>query len=76
MHEEKAIEAYVTKTSNNVQKIGLYLLECGFLGSTADEVIFPQNDTSPGALEVKCPYKHRDATVEEMIKSELLTRKD
>ena len=42
MHEDVAINAYIAKTKNQVEKIGLCLFECGYLGSSPDgRVIAP-----------------------------------
>ena len=69
VHEDVAIENYIERTKNQVYKIGLCLFECGFLGSSPDGFII--HDGTYGALEVKCPWKHRDDTVSEMITKEL-----
>ena len=70
VHEDIAIERYVRDTKNKVEKVGLCLFECGFLGSTPDGLVIAENDER-GALEVKCPYKYRDFTIADMIKNEL-----
>ena len=70
MHEDTAIDSYIKLTGNRVDKIGLCLFECGFLGSTPDGVVHMTNGEN-GVLEVKCPYKYRDCTIDEMIKLEL-----
>ena len=74
MHEETAIKAYVAKTKFRVDQIGLCLFECGFLGSSPDGLVCACDEL--GVLEVKCPYKHRDFTVEEMIEFTLGDKKD
>lgn len=70
MHEDNAISAYVALTNNRVEKIGLCLFDCGYLGSTPDGLVISTDDGN-GVLEVKCPYKHREVMVDEMIKTEL-----
>ena len=70
MHEEHAIKKYAELTGNNVTPCGLFLFPCGFLGSTPDGIV--QSRTSGnGILEVKCPWKHRNATISEMMEMEL-----
>ena len=39
-------------------------------------VICTKNEVGPGTLEVKCPFKHRNVTIEEMVKLELGKDKD
>ena len=69
MHEDTAIKAYENKTGNRVQDIGLCLFECGFLGSSPDGIVF-HTTGQIGVLEVKCPWKYRDSTVDDMLKAE------
>ncbi len=72
MHKEHAIKEYTKLTGNAVKPAGLFLFPCGFLGSTPDG-IFDSNSSSNGnfgALEIKCPWKHRNATISEMIEAE------
>lgn len=54
-----------------MSKCGLYLFECGYLGSTPDGLITSNNEVGRGVLEVKCPWKYRSSTVENMKKIEL-----
>jgi hypothetical protein len=60
-------------TGNTVQNAGLYLFPCGYLGSTPDGIITSTSSELPGkgVLEVKCPWKHRNATINEMVQAEL-----
>ena len=54
--------------------IGLVLFECGYLGSTPDEIVTQTSERGSvecGVLEVKCPFKYRNSTMDEMIQSEL-----
>ena len=70
MHEEHAIKEYSKVTGNSVTPCGLFLFPCGFLGSTPDGIV--QSRTfGKGVLEVKCPWKHRNATILEMVEVEL-----
>ncbi|XP_065068318.1 uncharacterized protein LOC135693705 [Rhopilema esculentum] len=73
MHEEKALQEYIKLTGNTVKSVGLILLPCGFLGCSPDGIInlkdVATNDV--GVLEIKCPWKHRDHTVAEIIKEEV-----
>ena len=71
MHEDHAIKQYMAETGNNVEKAGLYLFPCGYLGSTPDGIIISLNFPEKGVLEVKCPWKHRNLTISEMVKAEL-----
>ena len=66
MHEDHAIQQYIEKTGNDVQKAGLYLFPCGNLGSTLDGIINSTNVPDKGMLEVKCPWKYRINTINEM----------
>jgi len=72
MHEAQAIQEYMEKTGNMVKPAGLHLFPCGFLGSSPDGIIecaSPQCD--PGVLEIKCPWKYRNSTINEIIDTEL-----
>ena len=71
MHENHAVKKYVQKTGNTVECAGLYLFPCGYLGSTPDGIITSPSATGKGVLEVKCPWKSRNATVNEMTQAEL-----
>ena len=69
MHEETAITAYKTATRNLVEKVGLLLFPCGFLGCSPDGMVLTE-DQQRGVLEVKCPWKYRDCTVEQIMEQE------
>ena len=44
------------------------------LGCSPDGVVFPKEDPRIyGALEIKCPWKHRDDTIQEMLAKECAT---
>ena len=70
MHEDVAIKAYEKHTGNVVKQAGLYLFVCGFLGSSPDGIIETKAG-GKGVLEVKCPWKHRDNTIDKIIEVEL-----
>ena len=53
MHEDHAIQKYKEKAGNDVEKAGLYLFPCGYLGSTPDGIINSTNVPDKGVLEVK-----------------------
>ena len=65
----------MTEIKNRVEKIGLCLFDCGFLGSTPDSIIFTTDDDK-GVLEVRCPYKYRDFRIDEMLKLELKDKEE
>ena len=73
MHEEHAIEEYSKLSGNRVKPAGLFLFPCGFLGSTPDGIMErnASQEGNCGALEVKCPWKYRNATISEIIEAEL-----
>ena len=73
MHEDVAIKQYSFITGNVVEPAGLHLFPCGFLGSSPDGIISEASATVKGCgvLEIKCPWKYKDMTVEQMIASEL-----
>ena len=74
VHEQQAIEQYKVFTGNQVAAVGLVLFECGYLGSSPDGIVSHTSETGTvdrGVLEVKCPFKYRSLTVDEMINREL-----
>ena len=74
MHENEACEEYKQKTGNTVEETGFHLFPCGFLGCSPDGIIFPKEASEIyGALEIKCPWKHKDDTIQEMITKECAT---
>ena len=71
MHEDTALKEYVVKTGFQVVPTGLHLYPCGFLGCTPDGIVYaPGMEETHGALEIKCPYVHREHTIREMIEIE------
>ena len=75
MHEDLAIRAYMSQTNNRVEKVGLCLFECGYLGSSPDGLVYTASNET-GVLEVKYPFKYRELTVNDMIKAELGTKEE
>ena len=71
MHEDHAIQQYKEKAGNDVEKAGLCLFPCGYLGSTPDGIINSTNVPDKGVLEVNCPWKYRNNTINEMVQAEL-----
>ena len=74
MHEASAIAKYQEITGNHVQPIGLVLLPCGFLGSSPDGIIFDisqEGAATQGVLEIKCPWSHRNSSINQMVAEEL-----
>ena len=74
MHEASAIAKYQEITGNHVQPIGLVLLPCGFLGSSPDGIIFDMSQegaATQGVLEIKCPWSHRNSSINQMVAEEL-----
>lgn len=71
MHEELATNQYMETTGNIVENAGLFLFPCGYLGSTPDGIVTSPSHCGKGVLEVKCPWKYRNATIHEMIQMEL-----
>ena len=70
MHKDVAIKGYEKHTGNVVKPAGLYLFACGFLGSSPDGIIETKAGEK-GVLEVKCPWKHRDNTIDKITEVEL-----
>ena len=74
MHEEVATEKYKELTGNKVTPAGLFLFPCGYLGCSPDGIIYEDKEeasNNKGILEIKCPWKHRNSTLDEMIGAEL-----
>ena len=66
MHEEIALKAYIEKTGNQVVQSGLQLFPC-----SPDGIIIPKETSgSHGALEIKCPWKYKDNTIDEILSLE------
>lgn len=77
MHEEEALELYREKTGNIVMPSGLQLIPCGYLGCSPDGIII--NNLGSGtcdALEIECPWKYRDSTLQDMMEKEKVFDKD
>jgi len=63
-HEHDAIQQYVVTTSTNVEECGVFLsVDYPFLTTSPDGVIHLRNEEF-GIMEVKCPYKHCDSSIE------------
>ena len=77
MHEFKAVQDYINLTDNTVKPVGLVLLPCGFLGCSPDGLIYTRGIVSNnvGVLEIKCPWKHRNHTIAEIMKEEFENKK-
>ena len=71
VHEEVAMEKYREITKNKVEPAGLILFPCGYLGCSADGIIYEEASNTKGILEIKCPWGHRNSSIEEMINAEL-----
>ena len=74
MHESIACDSYIKETGNIVEKTGLHLFECGFLGSSPDGMVFSSSGEK-GVLEIKCPHKYKDVTVDQMVEIEFKSSK-
>lgn len=73
MHEETAIADYKKFTGNAVEKVGLTLFPCGFLGCSPDGIIITE-DERRGVLEIKCPWKYRNNNFQEILDLEFKGR--
>jgi len=63
LNNKDAALSFLQKTENVViQKTGLWLHKCGYLGASPDGLI-GENDV----VEVKCPYKFRNSLLSEEI---------
>ena len=68
MHEETALAQYQVSTGNQVLQSGLQLFPCGYRGCSPDGIVIPQDCSgNHGALEIKCPWKYRELTVEDLV---------
>ena len=65
--EADALEAYklTFESGSTLQDAGMYISDCGFLGASPDCVIVDHSG-DVRIVEVKCPYKAREKTLEEM----------
>jgi hypothetical protein len=68
-HEADALESYKTKLDCDftLNPAGIFISECGFLGASPDGVVTDHSECSVRLVEVKCPYKARNKSVEEML---------
>ena len=74
-HESEALKAYeehqhrTGHTELTVRPVGFCVsISHPFLGASPDGVYVPSNIGEPyGFAEVKCPFKHRDKTVEKFV---------
>ena len=63
-NESEAINAFRLKTGLDVVETGVWLHHSGVLGASPDGLVGEDS-----VLEAKCPYTHRDLTIEEAIKT-------
>lgn len=62
-HEHTAFDEFCSLNPHiSATKSGIWLHESGVLGASPDALV-----DRDGILEIKCPYKYRDATVEVCI---------
>ncbi|KAL2097811.1 hypothetical protein ACEWY4_007018 [Coilia grayii] len=61
-NEGEGIRALQEKVGIHVEPSGLWLTKSGMLGASPDGLV-----GNSAVVEVKCPYKHRNTTVEEAI---------
>lgn len=61
-NEGEGIQGLQERVSVHVEPSGLWLTESGMLGASPDGLV---GDSA--VVEVKCPYKHRNAAIEEAI---------
>ena len=63
-HERDAIQQYMVTTGTRVEDCGVFLsVDYPFLATSPDGVIWLRNEKF-GIIEVKCPYKHCDNSIE------------
>ena len=62
-NEEEAIKAFEEKTKLQVIETGVWLDESGVLGASPDGLVGEDH-----VVEVKCPYTHRNQTLDESLK--------
>ena len=67
-HEQDALDAYKATLGSDfsVREAGIYLSDCGFLGASPDGIVHDNFGHSVRIVEVKCPYKARDKTLDSM----------
>ena len=71
VQEEVAIEKYIEVTGNKVEPAGLILFPCAYLGCSPNGIIYEEASKSKGIVEIKCPWEHRNSSIQEMINAEL-----
>nr|CAH7766325.1 unnamed protein product [Callosobruchus chinensis] len=64
IHEKEGIQSLEESLNVKVTDTGLWLHECGYLGASPDGLIGDSD-----IVEVKCPYKYRDVSLLDSIKS-------
>ena len=63
-HESNAIHQYIQQSGAQVEECGVYLsVEFPYLATSPDGII-PLANGKFGVVEVKCPYKHRNNSIE------------
>ena len=67
-HESDALESYRTTLANGytLNEAGIFICDCGYLGASPDGVVKDCNNKPTRLVEVKCPYKARNKSVEEL----------
>ena len=67
-HEADALKSYKTTLSHDLKlsQVGIFVSECGFLGASPDGVVKDHMEHSVCLVEVKCPYKARTKSIDEM----------
>lgn len=63
VNEKEGIKAFTKLTMKVVKDCGLWLHKSGVLGASPDGLV---DDNA--IIEVKCPYTHRNSTIEEAVK--------
>ena len=67
-HEADALESYKNSLDPGLilSEAGIFIAECGFIGALPDGVVKDKSGQSVRLVEVKCPYKARNKSIEEM----------
>lgn len=69
-NEDPALWAYEQATGRTVLSCGFFVcLEHPILGASPDGVVFGE-DGVMGVIEIKCPYEHRDSSIEDAIQQD------
>ena len=70
-HEDIALQAYAAQVERQVDPCGIFIsCDHPFLGASPDGIVF-NDGNEMGLVEVKCPYKHREHTLEEACKDKV-----